>query len=144
MISLYILRHGEAEPTATSDAVRQLTERGKAQVSTAVESLPELDLMVVSPFVRAQESAHIVQTGHKIGRVQDSETLTPDVGVNVVMAWLEDVDVRTVLLVSHNPLVSELTDLLTGGNSARFGTGSLALLTGNVIAPGCMTLNWIR
>lgn len=144
MISLYILRHGEAESVAITDEARKLTGRGRAQVSAVSASLPDLNLMVVSPFVRAQETALIVQESHQIGRVQDSETLTPEAGVNGVMAWLEDIDVKTVLLVSHNPLVTELTHLLTGADMARFGTGSMALLTGDVIAPGCMTLAWIR
>ena len=143
MISVYILRHGEAERDGATDAGRPLTKNGKQQVYSSAQHLPAIDLMVVSPYVRAQESAQLIEAlftsqGRSIGKQQDSETLVPESSTNAVMGWLEDVDAKSMLLVSHNPLVTELTHMLTGENSVRFGTGTLVHLSGDLIAPGCM------
>ena len=148
MISIYILRHGEATMDSATDAARPLTPLGKQQVQHSGQHLPPLDLMVVSPYVRAQESADQIEAvfasqGLSIGRRQDSETLVPESSINAAMGWLEDVDATSVLLVSHNPLVTELTQVLTGDRNVRFGTGTLVHLRGDIIAPGCMRVDAI-
>jgi phosphohistidine phosphatase len=145
MISLYILRHGEAEMASHNDSDRRLTEKGRLQVRQSGQLLPEIDLMVVSPYVRAQESAREIAAilagkGLEIGREHNSETLVPDSSTNAVTGWLEDVDANRVLLVSHNPLVTALVDLLTGGDTVYFGTGTLVHIRGDLIAPGCMSV----
>lgn len=148
MISIYILRHGEATMDSATDAVRPLTPMGKQQVRHSGKHLPALDLMVVSPYVRAQESAGQIEAlftsqGLSIGRRQDSETLIPESNINAVMGWLEDVDAKSVLLVSHNPLVTELAHVLTGERNLRFDTGTLVHLRGDIIAPGCLRVDAI-
>lgn len=144
MISVFVLRHGEAEMASSNDFDRQLTARGQAQVRESSCCLPDIDLMVVSPYVRAQESALVVQSvmaeqGRRIGSVHNSETLVPDGNVEDVLGWLEDIHASSVLLVSHNPLVTHLSQVLTGDLGLHYGTGSLYELRGDLVAPLCMT-----
>ena len=62
-MKLWILRHGEAEPHARSDAQRNLTEHGREQVRQAAAHLigQSIDTILVSPYVRAQQTAEIVR-----------------------------------------------------------------------------------
>jgi phosphohistidine phosphatase len=59
-MQLILVRHGEAEPYQSDDAGRSLTTRGVAQAhSTAQQVLAKYhpDLLVVSPYKRAQQTA---------------------------------------------------------------------------------------
>ncbi|MES2314539.1 MAG: class I tRNA ligase family protein [Patescibacteria group bacterium] len=65
----HVMRHGEAECNAkdvlNSDITLEnhLTEHGKKKVALAIEGIKKLkiDLIVVSPFIRTQETAQLVQ-----------------------------------------------------------------------------------
>jgi isoleucyl-tRNA synthetase len=65
----YIMRHAEALSNekgildTTGDPENHLTEKGKLQAKESAEALKKeknIDLIVASPFLRAQETAHIV------------------------------------------------------------------------------------
>lgn len=144
MIELYLLRHGEAEMLADSDDQRVLTAKGKQQIIKNRQHLPSLDLMVVSPYERTQQTAGIVSDTVDIVHVHDSDTLIPDSTINQVQNWLETMDAEKTLLVTHNPLVSALAGWLTGEKNIYFDTGSLACLRGEFAGPGCMELVWIK
>lgn len=143
-MKLYILRHGDAEASRGQDENRKLTEHGRRQIQSVAMNLESVNLTVVSSFLRAQETADLVldcvKSDHRIA----SESLTPDCNVSEVMSWLEDVDAERTLLVSHNPLVTLLTQWLTGDSNMRYGTGTLVCLEGEVIGPQCMTVKWVK
>jgi phosphohistidine phosphatase len=121
-MNLYLLRHGEAEASAHTDAARQLTAKGRQDVENvakqfAARQLP-LEHCFVSPYVRAGQTAEIF-----FGQLKESvtssttELLVPEVRASTVIDFLnKNTHGRNVLLVSHNPLLSELNALLTEGN----------------------------
>ncbi len=59
---LWVLRHGEAEPRAKTDAERRLTAHGREQVLHSAAYLIGQPLLaiVASPYVRAQQTAALV------------------------------------------------------------------------------------
>ena len=61
---LWLLRHGEAEPQAASDAARELTAHGRKEVQQAAAQLAgrPLTAIVASPYVRAQQTAELVRS----------------------------------------------------------------------------------
>lgn len=121
-MNLYLLRHGEAEASAHTDAARQLTAKGRQDVHDvakqfAARRLP-LEHCFVSPYIRAQQTAALFA-----GQLQQAisstttELLIPEVRAGTVIDFLDkNIQGRNVLLVSHNPLLSELNALLTEGN----------------------------
>lgn len=141
---LYLLRHGEAESQAASDAVRRLTPRGSREVESVARqflasSLP-LQQCISSPYVRAMQTAQrflgFVAPGLPL--VQDA-VLTPEVRASEVMRMLEGLQQQHVLLVSHNPLLSELNALLTEGNISHMqilATSELVAIDIDVIGLG--------
>lgn len=68
MTQFWLVRHGESEsniglPDPSREGAK-LTARGREQVQALVDVLPEPDLIVASPFVRAQESAEPLRAKH--------------------------------------------------------------------------------
>jgi phosphohistidine phosphatase SixA len=63
-MKLLLMRHGEAELNAQTDADRPLTLYGRTQVSAVARRLLEMDLqvqkMMVSPYLRARQTAAIM------------------------------------------------------------------------------------
>src|SRR5260370_4234329 len=64
MLTLYILRHAEAEPEARTDAERALTSKGRDQAKAVGRFCFEQGILpaviLTSPFVRAQQTAKLV------------------------------------------------------------------------------------
>nr|WP_276583602.1 phosphohistidine phosphatase SixA [Pseudomonas sp. RIT-PI-S] len=144
------MRHGEAANTAPTDASRALTQAGREQVlRSAVHLMSEpLELMLVSPYVRAQQTAQLVYTalGQRV-EMRTAAWLTPDSDPDQVLAELDRASVSNLLLVSHQPLVGMLLGLLDRGDRSSpysMGTASLAQLEGAAPLPGLMTLRSLR
>nr|WP_187696906.1 MULTISPECIES: phosphohistidine phosphatase SixA [Pseudomonas] len=141
---MWILRHGEAEAHARTDAERNLTERGRAEVLRSAAHLigQPLNAIIASPYVRAQQTARLVREA--LGFVPDIRTvpwLTPEGSPEQVLAHLEAED--NVLLVSHQPLVGNLISFLQHGHSRQpqpMYTASLAQLEGEFALAGLMSL----
>ncbi len=78
-----VMRHGEAESNAQNilsgkkDNPHHITEKGKKEVEQAILELQgrAIDMVFVSPFVRTQETAHMVQ---KALGLNDSQIVTED------------------------------------------------------------------
>lgn len=141
-----MLRHGEAQAQARSDAERTLTARGReeiAQVAVQLQARP-LAAILASPYVRAQQSAALVRDA--LGLVDDIHTvpwLTPDSDPRLVLTRLDDYAGEEVLLVTHQPLVGALAGLLIHGHRQQplpMHTASLAELDGELVAAGAMDL----
>lgn len=142
-MKLWLLRHGEAG-SASRDSIRELTPRGWLDASRIGEYLDEQSRFPahvwVSPLVRAQQTAEAVfRVCGKPLHVQDCGDLVPEADIHQLLAQLENVG-HDLLLVGHNPLLTELLAVLVGGSTPMLGTANLALLDGEMIAPGCMRL----
>jgi phosphohistidine phosphatase len=117
---LWLLRHGAAEPEGGGDdAARRLTEKGERQARDAGAALAALGLRFVavltSPRVRARDTALLaggplglepVEHG-PLSKGFDSEAAL------TVMAGHEDG--AAVLMVGHEPDLSQVVHDLTGG-----------------------------
>ena len=143
-MNLWILRHGEAEPHARRDAERELTAHGREQVLHSAARLigQPLDSILVSPYVRAQQTAELVRKTLGFTSVLVTVPwLTPESEPKYALGKLPDTG--NVLLVSHQPFVGELISLLLHGNLRQpqpMQTASLVELEGEWPLAGSMTL----
>jgi phosphohistidine phosphatase len=149
-MKLWVLRHGEAHNHAPTDAQRELTETGRAQVARSAAHLQgvPLDAILASPYVRAQQTAELVHgaLGYP-GPIGTVPWLTPDQTPDRVVDELDALGLQNVLLVSHQPLVGTLLGLLDTGRAGQeypMGTASLAELEGGAALPGLMSLKSLR
>lgn len=147
-MKLFIVRHGEAESQAPSDAERQLTARGVAALEGLWEGLAgqvKPTMLLVSPYVRAQQTADVIARYYPGVKRQTLDCITPDDDPRRVLAWLgQQADPDGWMLVSHMPLVALLTGLLTEADGSRvpFATGTVACLEMEVMAAGGGRLIW--
>ena len=120
-MNIYLLRHGEAEARAHNDPARQLTARGKLEIEQVAQQFAardiRLDRCLASPYLRASQTASLFLrfTAPDLP-VETADILTPEVRASAVMDFLDGMREQHVLLVSHNPLLSELCALLTDGD----------------------------
>ncbi len=122
MVKLYIMRHGQAEMAAPSDAQRSLSEAGRAEVRRIAESLKGIpfDGILCSPYVRARQTADIVAEVIQGPERTVSDCFTPD---DSPVTALENLPEEGCwLLVAHMPLVASLAGLLVEGK-AHAGPG---------------------
>ena len=143
-MTLWLLRHGEAEPRARSDAERPLTEQGRKEVRRSAEHLRGRPLthILVSPYLRAQQTAEIVREALGLALpLTTVDWITPDDSPREAAKRL-DAYPGECLLVSHNPLLGYLARLLVDGHLQQpltLHTASLVQLQGEPVA-GLMTL----
>lgn len=145
-MTLWLLRHGQAEVHAASDAQRELAERGRQEVMQSAAHLigQPLAAIIASPYVRAQQTAQLVR--QQLGFEQAIITapwLTPSGDAREAIRQLDAYEGQDLLLVSHQPLVGELGGLLVHGHRQQplpMHTASLAQLQGELIAAGSLQL----
>ena len=143
-MKLWILRHGEAEGHARTDAERNLTEHGRAEVLRSAAQLigQPLSAIIASPYVRAQQTAHLVREALGFEpQIRTVPWLTPEGNPQLVLQNLDSDD--NVLLVSHQPLVGSLISFLQHGHQRQpqpMHTASLAELEGDFPLAGLMSL----
>lgn len=149
-MKLWILRHGEAQSQARSDAERELTAHGREEVLNSAAHLlgQPLSRIIASPYVRAQQTAELVH--QVLGFSEPIITvpwLTPGSDPRVVLSRLDQYATEEVLLVSHQPLVGTLIGVLIHGHyheAQPMNTASLAELEGDFPLAGLMELRSVR
>ncbi|WP_347904859.1 phosphohistidine phosphatase SixA [Pseudomonas purpurea] len=147
-MKLWVLRHGEAESHARSDAERELTAHGREEVLRSAAQLIGLPIQAIlaSPYVRAQQTAQLVREA--LGFEPEIRTvswLTPDSNPLAAVDQIDTTD--NLLLVSHQPLVGNLIGFLQHGHLRApqpMNTASLAELEADLPLAGGMTLNSIK
>jgi phosphohistidine phosphatase len=135
-MQIYIMRHGQAFTSGSIDALRGLTDQGKLEATVMTKWLKnqdvEVDQMLISPFIRAQETAQKVTSGFDESLVATTlDFITPSGSARMLHDYIDGVcaseKVETLLIVSHMPLVSYLVAELTTNNDAPiFQTASIA------------------
>lgn len=111
---LIVLRHAKTEQDASSDRVRELTDRGRRDAAAAGRWLAEQDLapdvVLTSPAARALSTALLVcdqlGTDPDVQVVEDLYGASVGEALDIVTGV--DSDVRRVLLVGHNPTMEDL------------------------------------
>lgn len=144
-MKIWVQRHGEAESRAASDAERALTPLGIRQIQAQSRRWSagfRPQHVWVSPYLRAQQSAAHWLAAVEGGGYPGPETvdwLLPEAPVIQVVDQLGLCSEQSsVLLVSHQPLVSELVSFLTGEPAwaCGMGTGYLAEISLPLVARG--------
>jgi len=149
-MKLWLLRHGEAEPKARTDAERNLTQNGRREASSSAEYLKgqQVQTILVSPYNRAQQTAEAVRQVIGFDGVMETVPwLTPESDPGDALLYLGRREEEGLLLVSHQPLVGVLGDLLINGRQETplpMSTGSLAELEGEYLAAGLLHLVSLR
>ncbi|MAT92885.1 MAG: hypothetical protein CME59_09830 [Halioglobus sp.] len=152
-----ILRHGEAGPAA-ADRERRLTSRGVTDIERAAPvlvaacrsralALPQRVLH--SPWERTRATAQIVAQ-HLQVEARPLDALAPgatSLQVDEALALQEseaEAPAQHCLLVSHQPLVSQLADHYLGepGLAPGLSPGALLTLSLHCVAPGCGSLQF--
>ena len=126
---LLIMRHGEAEPAHASrpDRERVLTLLGKErslQVGMTLKSenvFPQL--ILTSHAVRAKQTVESVLVGLGV----DDKNRIPVVQIEDFFGGGADIFVHTVLVVAHNPWLSDVVGILSG-HSVELAPGDLSIL----------------
>jgi phosphohistidine phosphatase len=155
MNELFILRHGIAVEPGTSgiaDAERPLTPKGIKRMRQVAHGLFKLDLkldrIVTSPLPRALETAEIVAEALDApGLVEVSSVLQTGASAATIERWLRERPEDRLLIVGHNPTLSDLISLLVLGTThpliCDLKKGAVAALERAAPGQGPYTLAWI-
>ncbi len=134
---LYVLRHGIAEDwNPEGDSERSLTDEGREKLAlilaTAKRAGVKPDLITTSPYLRAEQTAELAAKA--LGYADEPEgdgVLMPF--SDVLETWADIRGMReldSVMLVGHNPHLSELVTAIVGAGAGRvtMKKGALARL----------------
>jgi phosphohistidine phosphatase len=126
-MNLYIIRHAIAVDEGSSeyeeDSQRPLTDKGSKKMRQIAKGLRalgvEFDLILSSPYIRAKETAEILEDVFKTKKdVKFSNNLLPMSGPDLLIAEMnEKYDEDSVALVGHEPFLSALIGLLVSENA---------------------------
>ena len=157
-MNLFLLRHGLAVEPGTAgfenDASRPLTPKGKRQLANVAKAMRrmelEFDVIWSSPLVRARQTAEIVAKALKARKqLALADELSPggDAGKLIQKLRALKPSPENILLVGHEPDLSELLSLLvTGKTGAGFAlkkAGLAKLEIENLRVARCATLAWL-
>jgi len=145
VMDLYLLRHAEAGE-APRDDDRELTEHGHKQARAVASGLaalaPRLDALLCSPLPRAIQTANPAATALRLS-IEQVEALASGRAAGDV---LDDLAGRgssnRVLLVGHEPQLSQLALHLTGGR-VHMRKAMLARITVLTLDPPYGDLEWL-
>jgi phosphohistidine phosphatase len=120
---LVVIRHAKAEPVASSDHARRLTDRGRQDAAEAgrwaraAGFLP--DHALVSTAARAHETWTAFATAADADLVPDLDSALYSAGPDGALEVLRSAPsgARTVALVGHNPTMAHLVHLLDDGGA---------------------------
>jgi len=151
-VILYFLRHGPAGDRETwqgSDFDRPLTPDGRKRIAREAQSLRELklvlDVIVTSPLVRARQTAEIVAKELRLhDALVEDERVDTEFSLERLARLLDDHhDVDAIMLVGHEPSMSEVISLLIGGADLDLKKGSVAAVDVRGGSPLTGRLIWL-
>ena len=132
---LYFLRHGLAGDSREwkgDDFARPLTEEGIVKMKRTAETCAKLELdlhlILTSPLVRAYQTAEIVARQLKMqDKLVKDERLGSRFGIKFLAEILaEHSKADSLMLVGHEPGMSDTVSHLIGGGRVVFKKGALA------------------
>jgi phosphohistidine phosphatase len=157
-MNIFILRHGIAVERGTkgfeNDSERPLTARGKRQLRKSAAAMRKMklrfDLILSSPYERAKRTAEIVAEGLKLKkRLKFSDALKYDGDAVELVHQLSTLKSmpENLLLVGHEPYLSQLISLLVSGDEdvgIDFKKGGLCKLEAEKLQYGkCAQFAWL-
>jgi phosphohistidine phosphatase len=149
-LELYLLRHahaGNASQWTGDDSLRPLSAKGRRQAEKLGRHLADLrfepDSILSSPKLRALETAQIVADSLGVGVITD-ERLASGVDLDVLGAIVSGDGGRQIMLVGHDPDLSDICGELVGVPYLALKKGALARVDVSVpLARGAGTLRWL-
>ena len=157
-MELFLVRHGPSESRDPrrwpSDDDRPLTAAGERETEEAARGFarvaPAVRRTISSPAERALSTARIFHAALKLkGRIDRWEELSPDSPADPILARVstEARAADRLLLVSHEPILSELIGLSLTGEAlslVHFARAGAACLTfDGAVRPGAGRLDWL-
>ena len=149
-MQLLLLRHADAVPTARTDDLRPLSDKGRQQARRVARFCRERelqpDIILTSPFLRTEETAQIVAQELECELVLTSflaSGMMPFAAMEELRAYLR---FECVMLVGHEPDLGALAGALLGaGNrgAIRMRKATLAGLAVDAIASGGAHLEFL-
>ncbi|MCW8107790.1 phosphohistidine phosphatase SixA [Alteromonas ponticola] len=144
-ILIFVMRHGEAESLRIDDKSRQLTPQGRTQAMDAAKWLKQkytvdgkVDLALVSPYRRARQTYDMLSLDIRPTTMEICHDIVPEGDADLTHDFLDvrlrdsqntSSPLKSVLVVSHMPLVSYLVDSLCCAHTASlFATASIAVV----------------
>jgi phosphohistidine phosphatase len=141
-MKLLVIRHAIAEDrdvwaqSGQDEALRPLTKEGIRKMRKNARGLSNLvssvDLMFVSPLLRAQQTAEIVLRDVSAAETRTANELTPDASPDQFgNLLLGHAAMDTVAAVGHNPQLERLIGWLIGAhreNAVELRKGAVCLL----------------
>lgn len=133
---LYLLRHGLAGRRTQwkgDDSQRPLTPYGEKRMAREARSIRNLNLglglILTSPLLRACQTAEIV--AEALGLEEEvviDDRLAPGLNAERLAALMRDHQAESMLLVGHEPDLSQTVAALIGGGQILFRKGALACI----------------
>jgi len=157
-LNLYLLRHGIAVERGTpgyeSDFDRPLTSDGKEKMCKIAAVIRRMEIkfdhIFSSPYIRARQTAEIVARNlDPAMKVEFTDTLATQGTSAKVIRFLKELEPasREVMLVGHEPNLSELASLLCSGGTDSlivFKKGGFCKLSTETLRTGrCASLEWL-
>ncbi|ABZ77217.1 phosphohistidine phosphatase, SixA [Shewanella halifaxensis HAW-EB4] len=137
-MQLFLMRHGEAGYNAHSDRERTLTDMGRHHTGLMSNwlglTIKEFDLVLVSPYLRAQQSwqevrKHFPEPHKWITLDELVPSGDPEQVAHLVLAYAEQYAANNVLVVAHMPLLGYLvSELVPGVEPPLFATSGVTLI----------------
>ncbi len=124
---LILVRHAKALSRKKAvlqnipDSERALTDKGRAAFLTHVQEnrllFEDVDLFVSSPYVRARQTLEVLIASlqAKNTSFEVLQNITPEDTVDDLVKWLERRDERKIVIVSHEPFISNFLIQATAG-----------------------------
>ena len=143
---LYVLRHGQAEGFAATDAQRALTSKGVSDVCALADILKdiEIDTAVISPYLRTRQTFTYIAQRSQFSINEDvNQRVASGASLSEVMSVLEGYQShKNLLFVNHQPLVSSLVSMLVEGTVDHaymypMQPASLAVVDLSAVYPAC-------
>ena len=158
-MDLYFLRHAIAaerdEQLYPDDSLRPLTKPGRHKMHRASLGMRAMgltfDVILSSPYLRAQQTAGIVAQTYKIKKNQIQITdklLEPALikDLSLKIKALAPASAKKILLVGHEPHLSALISSLLGSPQPLpidFKKGGLCSVSVSRLTSSRATLNWL-
>ncbi|MGS0683430.1 phosphohistidine phosphatase SixA [Shewanella sp. 125m-7] len=137
-MQLFLMRHGEAGYHAHSDRERTLTDIGRHHTALMSNwlglTIKEFDLVLVSPYLRAQQSwqevsKHFPEPYKWVTLDELVPSGDPDQVADIVLAYAEQYNAKNVLVLAHMPLLGYLvSELVAGVEPPLFATSGVTLI----------------
>lgn len=149
-MQLLLLRHADAVPSASTDDARPLSDKGRQQAQRVARFCKERgiqpDVILSSPFVRAEETAQIVAEELASELVLSAFLAAGMMPFAAMEELRASMHFECVMLVGHEPDLGSLAGALLGaGNpgAIRFRKATLASLDVETLTCGGANLEFL-